>query len=166
MSTRVTLEVSLPTLHALLDYHAEQATTLTLADLADIAIREWLQRQRAENRPLDPKGYFWKTVFLPDGTRLRITSSRGPHYAEVICGELVYDFRPVSPNQFVTASLGNVGNAWKVIDLQLPGDSDWTPIIRLRHAAMAHGFRTAKRKAERTRLPEKDDAARNGAAPR
>ncbi|KQZ40042.1 hypothetical protein [Duganella sp. Root1480D1] len=153
MNTRVTLEVSLPTLHALLDYHAEQATSLTLADLADMAIREWLQRQRAADRPLDPKRLFWKTVFLPDGTRLRICSRAGPYYAEVVCGELVYEGHAVSPNQFVTASLGNVGNAWKVIYVQLPGDSDWTPALRLRHAAMAHAFRTAKRKAERTAPP-------------
>jgi len=158
MTTRVTLEVSLPTLHALLDFHAEQATGLTLADLADIAIREWLQRQRAAKKPLDPKGYFWKTVFLPDGTRLRICSREGPHYAEVICGELIYDGLPVSPNQFVTASLGNVGNAWKVICVQLPGDSDWTYAIRLRHAAMAHAFRTAKRKAERILPPDASSA--------
>lgn len=153
MTSRVTLEVSLPTLHALLDYHAEHAAGRALADLADIAICEWLQRQRASNKPVDPKRFFWKTVFLPDGTRLRIRSRQGPHYAEVVCGELIYEGEAVSPNQFVTASLRNVGNAWKVIHVQLPGDTDWTPALHLRHAAMAHAFRTAKRMAERTAPP-------------
>ncbi|MGW8390612.1 hypothetical protein [Pseudoduganella sp. HUAS MS19] len=153
MNTRVILEVSLPTLRALLDYHAEQATGIALADLADMAIGEWLQRQRAANKPVDPSGLFWKTIFLPNGTRLRICSRAGPHFAQVVCGELVYQERPLSPNQFVTASLGNVGNAWKVIHVQLPGDCDWTPALRLRHAAKAHAFRTAKRKAERTAPP-------------
>jgi hypothetical protein len=153
MTSRVTLEVSLPTLHALLDYHAEHAAGRALADLADIAICEWLQRQRAANKPVDPKRFFWKTVFLPDGTRLRIRSRQGPHYAEVVCGELIYEGEAVSPNQFVTASLRNVGNAWKVIHVQLPGDTDWTPALHLRHAAMAHAFRTAKRMAERTAPP-------------
>ncbi len=158
MTSRVILEVSLPTLHALLDYNAEQATGLSLADLADVAIREWLQRQRAANKPPEPKRFFWKTVFLPDGTRLRICSRMGSHYAEVVCGELIYEGQPVSPNQFVTASLGNVGNSWKVIFVQLPGDGDWMPALRLRHAAMAQAFRTAKRKAERT-APPTDPAA-------
>ncbi|KRC00592.1 hypothetical protein [Duganella sp. Root198D2] len=153
MTSRVTLEVSLPTLHALLDYHSEQAADHTLTDLADIAIREWLQRQRAASKPMELAGFFWKTVFLPDGALLRICSRDGPHYAEVVCGELIYEGRAVSPNQFVTASLGNVGNAWKVIYVQLPGDGDWTPATRMRHAAMAHAFRTAKRKAERTAPP-------------
>jgi len=139
MSYRGSLEVSLPTLRALLDYQAEQANDLSLTDLADIAILEWLQRQRATNRPTDPKGYFWKTVFLPDGTRLRISSCHGKHFAEVVCGELIYDTRAVSPNQFVLASLGNTGNAWKVIQVQLPGDTDWTPAPRCHGACAADG---------------------------
>jgi len=125
MSYRATLEVSLATLRALLDYQAERANNLALADLADLA----------------------------DGTKLRISSSSGKHYADVVCGELIYEGAVVSPNQFVTASLHNVGNAWKVICVQLPGDTDWTPALRLRHAAMAHAFRTARRKAERTAPP-------------
>jgi hypothetical protein len=154
MSHRVSLEVSLHTLRALLDYQAERAGDFSLTDLADVAILEWLQRQRASDKPVDPKGYRWKSVFLPDGTRLRISSSRGMHYAKVICGELIYDGLPVSPNQFVTACLNYVGNAWLVISVQLPGDSDWTYAQRLRHAAMAHAFRTAKRKAERIVPPD------------
>jgi len=164
MSDRVSVEIDLQTLRALLDYQSKQASDRSLAELANVAILEWLQRQHASNRPVNPMGYFWKSVFLPDGTRLRISSSFGKHYADVVCGELIYDSQPVSPNQFVTASLGNVGNAWKVIFVQLPGDSDWTPAIRLRHAAMAHSFRTAKRKAERTSPPlEEGGDGREGA---
>jgi len=163
MNDRVSVEVDLQTLRALLDYQAERESNRSLADLVKIAILEWLQRQCVSNRPVEPKGYFWKTVFLPDGTRLRISGSFGTHYADVVCGELIYDSQPVSPNQFVTASLGNVGNAWKVICVQLPGDSDWTPAIRLRHAAMAHAFRTAKRKAERTSPPGKGGDGRDSA---
>ncbi|WP_156409910.1 hypothetical protein [Duganella sp. Root198D2] len=36
------------------------------------------------------------------------------------------------------------------VQVQLPGDADWTPALRLRQAATAHALRTAKRKAERT----------------
>lgn len=154
MSYRANLEVSLHTLRALLDYQAERASDVSLADLADLAILKWLQRHCTSNKPVQPNGYFWKTVFLPDGTRLRISSSVGKHFAEVACGELLYDSRSVSPNQFVTASLGNTGNAWKVIYVQLPGDTDWTQALRLRHAAMAHALRSSKRKAERTAPPD------------
>jgi hypothetical protein len=151
MDLRASLAISLPTMRALLDYQAEHACDIDPAELADRAIREWLHRQHI---PATPAGYFWKTVFLPDGTRLRISSCAGAHYAEVVCGELIYGTQSLSPNQFVTASLGNVGNAWKVIFVQLPGDTDWTPALRLRYAANAHALRTAKRKAERVVPPE------------
>lgn len=154
MSYRVSLEVSPSTLRALLDYQAEQAPDLAPADLADIAICEWLQQRCASQQSLASNGYFWKTVFLPQGSRLRISSCRGQHYAEVVGGELIYDSQSLSPNQFVLASLGNVGNAWKVIQVQLPGESDWTQALRLRHAADAHALRSARRKAELVAGPQ------------
>lgn len=61
----------------------------------------------------------------------------------------MYELRCVSPNQFVSACLGNAGNAWRLVYVQLPGDSDWTQAQRLRYAAAAHALRTAKRKTER-----------------
>lgn len=153
MSNRVTMEVSPSTLRALLNYQAEQESELEVAEMADLAIRDWLQRQQVSSRQGGQAGYLWKTVFLPDGTRLRVKSSRGAHYAEVVCGEILYDQRCVSPNQFVSACLGNAGNAWKLVYVQLPGDSDWTQAQRLRYAAAAHALRTAKRKTERTAPP-------------
>lgn len=144
------VQVPLHTLRALLEYQAEQACEIELAELAGLAIREWLQRQRVNSKARPEPGYRWKTIFLPDGTRLRIRSCRGAHYAEVACGEIIYEAQALSPNRFVTACLGNAGNAWKLIDVQLPGESDWISALRLRYAAEAHARRTAKRKEEIT----------------
>jgi len=150
MCSRVSLEVTLPTLRALLDYLAEQAADIDLAELAELAIRDWLQHQRAATRPTSSQGYLWKTVFLPEGTRLRIATRGNVYYAEVMGDELIHDTRRLTPNQFATACLGNIGNAWKAIHVQLPGENDWTQASRLRFAAAAHALRTAKRKVERT----------------
>lgn len=147
------VEVPLPTLRALLDYQAEHATGYQLAELADLAIREWLQRQQAKTKPVAPAGYRWKNFFLPNGTRLRVVSSRGAHYADVIGGELVYEEQAMSPNRFVTASLGNIGNAWKLVFAQLPGENVWTQAQRLRYAAEAQARRTEKRRTEQTTPP-------------
>lgn len=46
MCPRASLAIILPTLRALLDYQAEQACARDPADLAEIAILEWLQRER------------------------------------------------------------------------------------------------------------------------
>jgi len=153
MSTQVTVEVNSATLRALLNYQAEQDCEVDIREVVDEAVRDWLQRQAEAVRPPAPGGYTWKTIFLPDGTRLRVKSRHGFHYAEVVCGELIADSLSISPNQFVTASLGNAGNAWRLVYVQLPGDSDWTQAQRLRYAAAAHALRTAKRKTERTMPP-------------
>lgn len=146
MNSRVMLEVNPSTLRALLDFQSEQGGELDLAALAEQAISEWLQLQRTRAKPLAPPGYFWKTVFLPEGTRLRVKSCHGAHFAEVIGCRLVHDSQCFSPNQFVTASLGNVGNAWNLIYVQLPGESDWTQARRLRYEIEAHARRTARHK--------------------
>jgi hypothetical protein len=141
MCPQVSVAVTLPTLRALLDYHAEHASDMELADLADRAIREWLLRQRG------PQGYRWKDVLLPDGSRLRISSLQRTHYATVVGDELVYEGVSMSPNQFASASLGVVRNAWEAVYVQLPGASDWVAAKRLRHAAQAQARRRANRDA-------------------
>lgn len=149
------LEVPLPTLRALLAYQAEHAAGYQLADLADLAIREWLQRQQANAKPVAPAGYRWKNIFLPNGTRLRVMSCSGAHYADVIGGELVYEEQAMSPNRFVTVCLGNKGNAWRQVFAQLPGEDIWTQAQRLRYAAEAQVRRTEKRRTEQTTPPTK-----------
>ena len=149
------VEVPLSTLRALLDFQAEHAAGYPLAELADLAIRDWLQRQQVKTKPVAPAGYRWKTIFLPNGTRLRVMSCRGAHYADVIGGELVYEEQAMSPNRFLTACLGNKGNAWKLVFAQLPGENVWTQAQRLRYAAEAQVRRTEKRRTEQTTPPTK-----------
>ncbi|WP_154668265.1 hypothetical protein [Pseudoduganella violaceinigra] len=136
------------TLRNLLEYLTEQGSELDPADVADRAIREWLERQRGPAKRRAPLGYWWKTVFLPDGSRLRISSRYCVHFATVVGDEIIYNSLSVSPNQFATASLGTVRNAWEAIYVQLPGERDWKPAVRLRYAAAAQAQRLDNREAE------------------
>jgi len=141
MSQRLSVSISLPTLLELLAYRAEQDSEADPSDLADVAIREWLQRQRAATKPHRPPGYLWKTVLLPDGARLRIFSRQCAHYADIVGNELIYNEQTMSPNQFALASLGSVRNAWEAIQVQLPGELEWRSAARLRYAAAAQARR-------------------------
>lgn len=145
MGARMSLAISLPTLRALLDYCDEQGNELDPADLADVAIREWLEWKRDPVKRPGPNGYQWKTVFLPEGARLRISSQHCVHFATVVGDELIYDNASMSPNQFARASLGTVRNAWEAIFVQLPGERDWKRATRLRFAAAAQAQRIANR---------------------
>jgi hypothetical protein len=145
MSQPVSVPIALPTLRALLDYQAEHASEEDFSDLVDRICREWLARQHG------PRGYLWKTVLLPDGSRLRITSLHRAHFAAIVGGELIYEGVSMSPNQFARASLGTVRNAWEAILVQLPGERNWTPASRLRYFAEAEARRKANREAVRAR---------------
>ena len=147
MSSRLSLSLPLPTLRALLDYHADCECACEPADLADQAIREWLQRQHDLQRPAGRRGYLWKTVFLPDGARLRISTHAGAHHAEIVGDELVCNAMSMSPNQFVKASLGRVRNAWEAIYVQMPGERQWKNATRLRYEAAAQARRLQQRDA-------------------
>ncbi len=145
MCQLVSVPVPVATLRALLDYQAEHASDQDFSDLLDRIFREWLARQGG------PQGYLWKTVMLPDGCRLRITSQRRVHFAAIVGDQLIYEGVSMSPNQFATASLGTVRNAWQAIMVQLPGDTVWKPATRLRYSAEAEARRKAYREAARAR---------------
>lgn len=147
MSPNLCIAVSAPTLRALLDFHSEQNSEIDPAGLADLAIREWLQRQREQTRPAGQRGYFWKALFMPEGTRLRASNHSATRYAAIVGDDLVYNAMTMSPNQFVQMTLGSSRNAWDVIQVQLPGERDWKPALRLRHALEAQARRSANKAA-------------------
>jgi len=75
----------------------------------------------------DPKkGYHWQNVFLPNGTRLRITYKGKQHYAEIRRQTIVYEDQACSPSQFARQVANNTSrNAWRDIWIQMPGKTDW-----------------------------------------
>lgn len=124
----VALPVSPHTMLALLQFIERSATLLTPAEIADQAILEWLESQRgdAECTPRPTlRGYQWKCLFLPEGTRLRVWCRHEHGYAEVIGDRLMHNGRSVSPNQFVAACAGTVRNAWVEINVLMPGETAW-----------------------------------------
>jgi hypothetical protein len=74
----------------------------------------------------DPgRGYQWKTLFLPAGTRLRMWYDGKFHYADVVGDDIRFGARKVSPAQFANAVAGNTRNAWRDIWLLFPRDTRW-----------------------------------------
>jgi hypothetical protein len=148
MSSNLYIAISSATMHALLDFQREQKNCeRDPAALADLAIRDWLERQREPAQPASQRGYFWKKVFLPDGTRLRVSSYAVTRYAAIVGDDLVHNGMTMSPNRFAQMSLGSVRNAWHAIRVLLPGEREWKLALRLRYAAEAQARRSANRPA-------------------
>ncbi|WP_374580178.1 hypothetical protein [Pseudoduganella sp.] len=134
MTPNVCIAIAPRTLRALMDFQRDHCKEGELCELADQAIHDWLAHQLELAKPAGQRGYFWKALFLPDGTRLRIASHATTRYAAIVGDDLVYNAMCMSPNQFAQHAIGTVHNAWSAIYIQMPGERTWTQAQRLRRA--------------------------------
>ena len=93
-------------------------------------VQRWLalDTERLALRKNGPpiRGFQWKSVFLPDGTRLRTTYCHATEFAKVTGDRIVSDDGVrLTPSQF--ANLHAKGrNAWRFVWIRFPGDDYWT----------------------------------------
>lgn len=109
---------------------------LSVDKAAALAIRAWIA---ANTAPLPaaagaapPRGYQWKTLFLPEGTELRMSTRNGDHHAHVVGYQILYQGRSVSPRGMTLAVCGDGRNAWRDLYIKFPGQRFGTPASRCR----------------------------------
>ncbi len=116
------------TRRAVLQFLQHSGDGRDVEQVVDAALQAWL----ASAAVADPKaamaatrGYQWKSLFLPEGTLLRV--QYGDQYAvAAISGDhLVYQGRRYSPRQFVMHVTGQVRNAWQALWIRSPDDARW-----------------------------------------
>lgn len=116
------------TLLALMDYLRDTGSTTDPAEAVNTAVHYWLTAMKqgaGDNTRTTPRGYQWKSLFLPDGTWLRM-AYRGDHeYATVEGDRLMYRGRPTTPNKFASDHTNTVRNAWYDISIRMPGEKTW-----------------------------------------
>jgi len=83
----------------LLSYLRKSGCALTPAEAVHHALKLWIAQQQADALP--ERGYQWKQLFLPDGTRVRLNFDGQCYLARVEGDELIYQGRPMSPHQMV-----------------------------------------------------------------
>ena len=112
------------------DFLRTSGSTLGTGDAMISAIKQWIAAERAVTTP--DRGYQWKRLFLPDGTRLRMHHADRWFYADVIADRLIYQGRPVSPRQLTVVIAGDGRNAWRDLWIRRPGERQWTSAEHLR----------------------------------
>ena len=82
----------------------------------------------------NPKlGYQWNALFLPNGTKIRMTYKGEDSYAEIRHERLRWREEVLSPSQFAARIAdGTNRNAWRDLYIQFPGDGSWKRADRLR----------------------------------
>jgi hypothetical protein len=129
-------------LSRLADFLEETGSPLSATDAAAAAIDEWIAAERAQVKlvPATPThGYQWKSLFLPEGTELRMHFARQDYHARVVGDHIVYGGQPMSPRQMTIAVAGEGHNAWRALWVRLPADGKWRPASLLRRLGEQQG---------------------------
>jgi hypothetical protein len=114
----------------LCDFLRMSDSTLSADEAVVCAVRLWIATERSTVTP--ERGYQWKRLFLPEGTRLRMHYTGLWFYADVVADQLMYRGDPVSPRQLTIAVAGDGRNAWRDLWVRRPGEKQWTCAERLR----------------------------------
>ena len=82
----------------------------------------------------DPtRGFQWQTVFLPNGTRIRMTYGGNDSYAEIRHARFCYEDEMISPSRFASRVANNTRrNAWRDLYIKFPGEAAWRHADSLR----------------------------------
>lgn len=79
------------------------------------------------------QGYQWQMLFLPNGTRLRMTYQGQDHHITVSHQQIRDENRRYSPSEWASAVANNTNrNAWRDIWVCFPGDAEWQLAASLR----------------------------------
>lgn len=90
----------------------------------------WKPELLAKSRLL---GYQWKSLFLPDGTEVRMQYKGSYSYARVEGDRLMYDGKQISPGSLAKTVAGGSRNAWRDLWIKRPSDTDWALAVDLRN---------------------------------
>lgn len=72
------------------------------------------------------RGYQWQSVFLPNGTGLKMTYRGEAHHAAIKNEKLIFQEESLSPSEFASKVANNTSrNAWRDIYIKFPSDSGW-----------------------------------------
>lgn len=112
------------------DYLRTSGATQSPEEAVVHAIKSWIEQDRAAGMPV--RGYQWKQLFLPAGTRLRMRYDDEWSSAQIVGDNLIYRGRPVSPHQMTQEVAGDGRNAWRDLWILLPGEKNWTCAATLR----------------------------------
>ena len=117
-----------PRLLAELTMHlSKTGSKLSPAEAAAVAIRTWINTQQrppaSATEPPSTRGYQWKSLFLPEGTELRMSTTGSTYHARVVGDDIVYNGRKVSPRGMTLAIAGEGRNAWRDLYLKFPGEA-------------------------------------------
>lgn len=126
------IAISIPTRQfvELVDFLREKNDPRDPVEIVGLAIDYWLTNADFKPELLrevegNIQGYQWKSLFLPNGTRIRMQYKGSYFYAKVEGDKIIYNEKPTSPAQLVNTITGTSRNAWRDLWIKRPEDMEW-----------------------------------------
>lgn len=116
---------------AVADYLKQKKSKEDPVEAIKFAIEFWMKngdgRARAASRVNEiEKGYWWKEVFLPHGTALRMRYKGNYFYAKIEQDSVVYEGKIYrSPSKIANEITNSSRNAWRDFEIKRPEDKHW-----------------------------------------
>lgn len=143
MLATTSLQIPAPMLLQFLSYVELHCHGMEPAFAASEALKQWMERRKrgetGETEPA-PGGFRWKTLYLPEGTRLQVEGRSDAGFAYVAGDQLVWRGERTTPNQFARMALGYPCNAWRHILITMPWDTRPVPASLIRRDPHSPAF--------------------------
>ena len=128
METQVSIPVPTALFLELADFLREKGDVRDPVTAVEVAISYWLENADWKPdllRQSAGRGYQWKSLFLPDGTEVRMQYKGQYHYAKVAGDQRVYNGEQTTPGSLANSIAGSSRSAWRDLWVKRPFDLEW-----------------------------------------
>lgn len=135
MKTHIAVPIATKTFLELAEFLKQNGDSRDPVEVLPLAIDYWMTNADWKPELLRTSsglGYQWKSLFLPDGTELRMQYKGRYHYAKVEGDQLLYQGQPTTPGSLTNTISGTSRNAWRDLWVKMPDDAGWTLADELR----------------------------------
>jgi hypothetical protein len=128
MNTSISIPVSTDLFLQLAEFLKGHNDPRDPVDVVSDAIDYWIQN--ADWKPellveTDTRGYQWKSLFMPEGTQIRMPYKGSYAYAKVEGDEVIFKGNSTSPGRFANTVADSNRNAWRDLWIKRPSDEEW-----------------------------------------
>ena len=128
MKTQIAVPVGTEQFLELADFLRSNNDPRDPVDVVATAIEYWMDNASWKPELLsesDTRGYQWKSLFLGDGTQIRMQYKGTYFYAKVEGDEIIYQGKSISPGSLANTIAGSSRNAWRDLWIKRPDDKEW-----------------------------------------
>ncbi|QID17840.1 hypothetical protein G3580_09415 [Nitrogeniibacter mangrovi] len=128
MNSKISVPVPTELFIDLVDFLRSQGDTSDPVHVVTNAIHYWIDNASWKPELLrvsSARGYQWKTLFLPEGTEIRMQYKGAYSYAKVEGDDIHFEGEPISPAAMANKIAGSSRNAWRDLWIKRPADSEW-----------------------------------------